>query len=82
MTIKTLRKILSFLTASMFVVSPLTSVSGASGQSSAPAVGGNPTDAAAHSPSELQPLVAPIALYPDALVAQILPATVQLVVPG
>lgn len=74
MTIKTLRKILSFLTASMFFVSPLTSVWGALGQSSAPAVGGNPTDAADHSPNELQSLVAPIALYPDALVAQILTA--------
>jgi hypothetical protein len=36
---------------------------------------GNPTDAAAKSTSELQALVAPIALYPDALVAQILTAS-------
>jgi len=33
---------------------------------------GNPTDVAPRSASELQALVAPIALYPDALVAQIL----------
>jgi hypothetical protein len=36
--------------------------------------GGNPTDAAAQSASELQALVAPIALYPDSLLAQILTA--------
>jgi hypothetical protein len=35
---------------------------------------GNPTEAAPNSTSELQSLVAPIALYPDALVAQILTA--------
>jgi hypothetical protein len=33
---------------------------------------GNPTDTASQSASELQALVAPIALYPDSLVAQIL----------
>jgi uncharacterized membrane protein YgcG len=36
---------------------------------------GNPTDAAPQSPAELQALVAPIALYPDSLVAQILTAS-------
>jgi uncharacterized membrane protein YgcG len=36
---------------------------------------GNPTDAAPQSAAELQALVAPIALYPDALVAQILTAS-------
>jgi uncharacterized membrane protein YgcG len=40
-----------------------------------PADSGNPTDAAPQSASELQSLVAPIALYPDALVAQILTAS-------
>jgi Protein of unknown function (DUF3300) len=35
---------------------------------------GNPTDSAPQSAAELQALVAPIALYPDALVAQILTA--------
>src|SRR6202049_4673182 len=34
-----------------------------------------PTPAVQHSPQELQQLVAPIALYPDALVAQILAAS-------
>src|SRR5271155_1429514 len=36
---------------------------------------GSPTEGAPLSPSELQSLVAPIALYPDALVAQILTAS-------
>jgi hypothetical protein len=36
---------------------------------------GSPTEAAPNSASELQSLVAPIALYPDALVAQILTAS-------
>ena len=40
-----------------------------------PADGGNPTDPAPQSVAELQALVAPIALYPDALVAQILTAS-------
>jgi hypothetical protein len=40
-----------------------------------PGDSGSPTDAAPQSVSELQALVAPIALYPDALVAQILTAS-------
>ncbi|HTZ49935.1 MAG TPA: DUF3300 domain-containing protein [Verrucomicrobiae bacterium] len=36
---------------------------------------GNPTEAATQTPEQLQALVAPIALYPDALVAQILTAS-------
>src|SRR5271165_1893171 len=47
-------------------------------QTAAPVPGadtGNPTEAAPQSASELQSLVAPIALYPDALVAQILTAS-------
>jgi len=43
--------------------------------SSPPADTGNPTDPAPQSTAELQALVAPIALYPDALVAQILTAS-------
>jgi uncharacterized membrane protein YgcG len=43
--------------------------------STPPADSGNPTDAAPQSAAELQALVAPIALYPDALVAQILTAS-------
>ena len=39
-----------------------------------PADSGNPTDPAPQSATELQSLVAPIALYPDALLAQILMA--------
>jgi hypothetical protein len=40
-----------------------------------PADSGNPTEAAPQSATELQALVAPIALYPDSLVAQILTAS-------
>jgi len=40
-----------------------------------PADSGNPTDPAPQSAAELQSLVAPIALYPDPLVAQILTAS-------
>ena len=40
-----------------------------------PADSGNPTDPAPQSTTELQSLVAPIALYPDPLVAQILTAS-------
>ena len=40
-----------------------------------PADSGNPADPAPQSAAELQSLVAPIALYPDALVAQILTAS-------
>jgi hypothetical protein len=40
--------------------------------SASPADTGNPTEASASSATELQSLVAPIALYPDALVAQVL----------
>ena len=51
-------------------------LSGYQSPASAPeADSGDPTDAAARSASELQSLVAPIALYPDALVAQILTAS-------
>jgi uncharacterized membrane protein YgcG len=42
--------------------------------STLPAEGPNPTDAAPQSANNLQALVAPIALYPDSLVAQILTA--------
>jgi uncharacterized membrane protein YgcG len=43
-------------------------------QNEASSAAGNPTDAAPRSANELQALVAPIALYPDSLVAQILTA--------
>jgi hypothetical protein len=41
----------------------------------APAEGGSPTESAPQTASQLQALVAPIALYPDSLVAQILTAS-------
>src|SRR5271170_3002084 len=47
---------------------------GSQSQSSVPDTG-NPTDTTPSSPAELQALVAPIALYPDSLVAQILTAS-------
>jgi uncharacterized membrane protein YgcG len=40
--------------------------------SASPQEPGNPTEAASQTPEQLQALVAPIALYPDSLVAQIL----------
>jgi Protein of unknown function (DUF3300) len=43
-------------------------------QSEAPASTGNPTDGTPQSASQLQSLVAPIALYPDSLVAMVLTA--------
>lgn len=51
------------------------SLGAAQSQTSAPPQeAGNPTEAASQSPEQLQALVAPIALYPDSLVAQILTA--------
>jgi Protein of unknown function (DUF3300) len=49
-------------------------LSGFSAQTPPPAESGNPTDGSRQSAKELQSLVAPIALYPDSLVAQILTA--------
>jgi Protein of unknown function (DUF3300) len=46
-----------------------------SSQTTPPPEGGNPTEGTPQSQKELQALVAPIALYPDALVAQILTAS-------
>src|SRR5208282_2727874 len=68
---KILSVVLSFL---LVTVSPQI-LYGYQASASAPADdSGNPTEAAPQSASELQALVAPIALYPDALVAQILTA--------
>ena len=49
-------------------------LNGAQTPEGAPAASGNPTEPAAQTASQLQALVAPIALYPDNLVAEILAA--------
>jgi hypothetical protein len=72
---KNMKKILSVIVALLLAVSLTQTVSGYQSQSSAPAVdSGSPTDAAPMSAADLQALVAPIALYPDSLVAQVLTA--------
>ncbi len=69
---KILSVVLSFL---LVTVSPQI-LCGYQSSASAPANdSGNPTETAPMSASQLQALVAPIALYPDALVAQILAAS-------
>jgi hypothetical protein len=69
------KKILSAVVSLILVTVPPQSVYGYQDSASAPANGtGTPTEGTSRSASELQALVAPIALYPDALVAQILSA--------
>jgi uncharacterized membrane protein YgcG len=70
---ESIRKILAVTISLVLVVASSRSLYGNQSQSSSPAPDtGNPTDAAPSSAADLQSLVAPIALYPDALVAQIL----------
>src|SRR5215469_3119983 len=67
-----LRKFFSALLASVLLLLPTHTLKA---QPSPPeGASGNPTEAAPRSASELQSLVAPIALYPDSLVAQALTA--------
>ena len=69
---KTLPLIVSFVLFSVPGQAPIE----AQDQAPAPAAGGgNPTEAAPQSAGDLQSLLAPIALYPDSLVAQILTAS-------
>jgi Protein of unknown function (DUF3300) len=69
-------KALAIIAASLLAIPPSQMLRASPGQESAPATNtGNPTEAAPQSASELQALVAPIALYPDSLVAQILTAS-------
>jgi hypothetical protein len=76
MTAKNMKRSLSVILAVILPVSLSQALSGSQSQSSAPAVdSGNPTEAAPMSATELQALVAPIALYPDSLVAQVLTAS-------
>ena len=69
---KILSVVLSFL---LVTSSPRLSYGYQAPGSTAPNEAGSPTDSAPLSSSQLQALVAPIALYPDALVAQVLAAS-------
>jgi hypothetical protein len=70
------RKFLSVMLSFMLVTASSQRLYGyQTAASPPPADSGNPTDPAPQSAAELQSLVAPIALYPDVLVAQILTAS-------
>ena len=76
MITKYAKKMLSVTISFVLVAVSSQTLYGNQSQNSAPpATGTNPTDAAPMSATELQSLVAPIALYPDSLVAQILSAS-------
>lgn len=68
------KKSLSMLTMFVLIFSPSVLPASAGQAPTAAPESGNPTDATSQSAKELQALVAPIALYPDSLVAQILTA--------
>jgi hypothetical protein len=73
---KDAKKIPSLVLSFILVTVPLHNAYGYQASGSAPANGaGSATETAPRSASELQSLVAPIALYPDALVAQVLAAS-------
>ncbi len=69
------RKFLSVMLSFILVTASSQTLYGYQTAASPPPDSGNPTDPAPRSEAELQALVAPIALYPDALVAQILTAS-------
>jgi uncharacterized membrane protein YgcG len=69
------QKVLSIALSFLLAASPLLSYGYQASDSTSPNEAGNPTDSAPLSSSQLQALVAPIALYPDALVAQVLAAS-------
>jgi uncharacterized membrane protein YgcG len=69
------KKFLSALLSFVLLAASSRSLHGYQTTTSPPSDSGNPTDPAPQSAAELQALVAPIALYPDALVAQILTAS-------
>jgi hypothetical protein len=76
MNLKNVKKLLSWVISFTLFTAPTPVFYGFQAQESAPATeAGNPTDTPPQSTSELEALVAPIALYPDALVAQILTAS-------
>jgi len=75
MNAKNMKKIFSVVLSLVFTAALLQISYGFQASDAAPETGaGNPTEPAGMSSSQLQALVAPIALYPDALVAQILVA--------
>jgi uncharacterized membrane protein YgcG len=65
-------KAASMVAGLLLALSPLPMLNAQNESSTPGAASDNPTAAADHSANELQSLVAPIALYPDSLVAQIL----------
>jgi uncharacterized membrane protein YgcG len=76
MRTKNAQKLLSVALSFLLVSgSPHVSFGYQAPSSTAPNEAGSPTDSAPLSSSQLQALVAPIALYPDALVAQVLAAS-------
>jgi hypothetical protein len=75
MTSKNIKKVFSALLSFVFAITSSQILYGFQTSDLTPGGNtGNPTEGAPMSASELQSLVAPIALYPDALVAQILTA--------
>jgi hypothetical protein len=75
MILKNTKQYLSVVLSFVLLSASTQLLYGYPGQAPAPAADiGNPTEAAPSSATELQSLVAPIALYPDSLVAQILTA--------
>ena len=76
MNLQNVKRVSSVVLSFILIMGPSPVFYGYQAQESAPAPDtGNPTEAAPQSASELEALVAPIALYPDALVAQILTAS-------
>jgi hypothetical protein len=75
MIAKHVKKAFSLFLSLAFATSSSQTLYGFQSQSSAPSTdSGSPTEPAPQTAAELESLVAPIALYPDALVAQILSA--------
>src|SRR6516165_4007202 len=73
---KNIRRTLPVILSLTLLSVPRQALVGAQDQAPVPAAGGgNPTETAPQSASDLQSLLAPIALYPDSLVAQILTAS-------
>ena len=76
MFVEKIKKVFSVVLSICFVMGSSQISYGDQSLNDAPGVNtGNPTEPVPNSASELQSLVAPIALYPDALVAQILTAS-------
>jgi hypothetical protein len=75
MIAKNVKKMLSLSLSLVFATASSRALNGYQSHSSSPSVDtGSPTEPTPQTASELESLVAPIALYPDALVAQILSA--------